>query len=201
MRSFAFCALVVVVATAGCGKRAEPSIPSPLTGDRALVQGTWVLYSADIGRGAPVVYTPHVKFRVRFEGDTCTIFESGNLPSRFTFRMLEDRTPKVLVLTEIVGGPNEARYGSTRRNADRQTPRAPDRLEWIYKFEDEQLVIAFRPGDLTPAPSEFKARDSKSEPGQPVEPGVTILTLRRVDDDPNTAPARPAGTNRTSTRK
>lgn len=184
MRPAALVLLAALALAAGCRTKTEPGTPKSvaLTGDLALIQGEWRLHSVDEERGPPIgPYPPHVAFRVRFDGDTCTVNESGNWPSRFTVTLLEDRDPKVMKLTEIVETTGK-RYGSTRRNADRQTPRDPDRLEWLYKFDGEHLVVAFHPGAMTPAPAELKAREPKLESGKLKAPGVVVLTLQRVED-------------------
>lgn len=90
--------------------------------------------------------------------------------------------PSTAAGTPRSGTPRGTAPGGAR--ADEETWR------WIYKLEGDSLVIAFVKDNKALVPTEFKARAGSREPGQPVVPGVTVITLKRTDERPPTAGGR-----------
>lgn len=184
---------VSAVLIVGCGRptpteSGKPSAPA-ITGDAERLQGVWRVDSVDSGRKAED-YPPEQVAReleqVRkgsfsFTGDHLTVNLLGQTDT-FRFRIDESQAPKVLFLTvEKEAGPQP--------------------LEWIYKFEGDVFVVAFKKGGGKP--SEFKAVDAPSvqEVGAGFVQPITVVRLKKTDAPPqpvnNTVPipSRP-GTSR-----
>lgn len=192
MRSLAVFVLSVVVV--GCGKPTprtdaptdapEGKAASPRDHDR--LQGTWAVESLDAGEKEDSgKRAESKKDRFKFEGDKLTLVTPRE-DEQFTFALDETKTPKELTLTEMSDGPPSPGNPTVRGTTVVAEPER-EKLEWIYKFEGETLVLALanRERDTKGSrPTEFKAVASRFERGTLLVPGVSVLTLKKTDDTP-----------------
>ena len=151
-------AVVLFALAAGCGKL--PSAADPLAADRERFQGTWVVERLDTGSPQETarMFEDAREDRLRFEGETLTV-TSPRETERLTFALDAARSPRGLTITNPETATQPAR---SRR--------------WIYRFDGDTLVLAFRSDGTDAPPDDFEPRRSSAAG----EPGVTVVWLRKV---------------------
>jgi uncharacterized protein (TIGR03067 family) len=196
-------AFVVLAVLIGCSKKTEPA--APVITDKDRLQGVWAVEWIDRGRGATeadlekLVSTKEEKEelaweldrvrqgRIEFKAERVTMALSGWEREEFTFALDETQDPKVMILTVPPPKTEQrpARLGTGKSAGPPPAERPPpdERLEWIYKFDGEVLIIALIEGGARP--TQFKARRKVNPTG---EPGVTVLTLKKTEIPPKPDP-------------
>ncbi len=192
--------------------------------DKKQFQGIWAVESIETADPKDKPTPDQISgVRFIFEGNTFRVYEKGRTyQDRFAFALDTTGDPKAVILTELdeddrpvrnTNGPSQytpatVRYSTakaystsrTYSTSSYSTSRGGDmygslaRIEWIYKFEGESLVLAFSRGMTGKRPASFKpeagtpSRDrgaTKSSSGGPYQPGVPatlVVRLKRVDE-------------------
>ena len=217
MRKLAIFALLAVsTALLGCGRKATPTAPDDPSGDRARLQGTWAIESFDDGDATGTEAERKRRLeriqqdRLTFDGNRLTIASPGGRATHLEFGLDATKDPKVMDVYEVrdfgpgsvgtfrgtyrgtyrTGTPRGTyRTGTARGTQANRTPGGL-RREWIYKFDGDTLVIALSTSD-SKRPTEFKARKWKFEKGQPEEPGVFVIRLKKTNTPAGGTPHGP----------
>lgn len=223
MRTTAVLLAACAALAGGCAQKSRiPGTPEDAgpdaAADRAKLQGVWAIESLELPNGEKA--DERVKdVRFVFDGIKFRIAEQGRSYSeQFAYALDTTVKPKVLILTELNadGTPYRAatargtfRAPATARGATAAGAQYPvDRQEWIYKFDGDSLVVAFRAGRTGGRPTDFKADNGL--PGRTVvgtgraatgrfEPATTpaiVVRLRKTNEAAPPEPARNFGTAR-----
>lgn len=210
MPRFKLLALVVAFAAlgAGCSKKTESGEPSAGGGsssaDQDKLQGMWKIETLEDGRPDSPRRQEEIKNdRIKIDGDKLTILADGD-EIKFTFKLDEAKTPKVMTLTEVIDSKSRLGGSPTFRGTKKTEPppaREPEKWDWIYKFEGETLVVAFTKDHKKPHPTDFKAKEAKFDNPDKVEPGVTVVTLKKTTEPPPPRAPRTYTTSRAGTKK
>jgi len=112
--------------------------------------------------------------RFEFAGNRLTI-TTPERQMQFSVSLNETVFPKEMTLLEL---PEQPPKQPATPVANRP---APERRECIYKFEGGFLFVAYSVG-IDTRPSEFNPRPKvRAKPGEPEQPGVALLLLRRIE--------------------
>lgn len=169
--------MVFVLSVIGCGPRAEPTTREPT--DKERLQGVWAVESVECGvELSPQDRQRMMDSRLHFKENRCAMGEGDNWEF-FNFATDDGTTPKGLRVEEASADGKEKQ--------SKGIPKAARVRGWIYKFEDDKLVLAFLRGNdsaSVPRPADFKA-----------EAGQNVMTLRLVKtkEEPKTTRDAPAG--------
>lgn len=174
---------VLLSITAGCQKKTDAGRDNETEqksnvsdGDRLL--GVWSFESVDSGDEKRKM-SKDPEARVQFQGERVIITESKNDPGeRFTLLLDETKNPKWMTLMPRIQA--EKSTPTTRLKVE------PPNEEWIYKFEDDSLIVAVgAPIDpwKTSRPTDFKAQMwVVAKAGQSSLPSVILWRLKRTSD-------------------
>jgi uncharacterized protein (TIGR03067 family) len=168
-----------------CGKT-DPGPPPfaddgpDVTADRNRLQGVWAIDTIETGKEIDQSVEAVDAVRLTFTPDLLTMREKGRSPpENYRFVLATAREPKLLRLI-LVGDDGEP---TPRRDAKTKEAGLQP-WEWLYKFDGDALVVAFRKGS-DPRPHDFKAQ---SEAGG-LAPVIVVRLKRLADaDQPHTAP-------------
>jgi uncharacterized protein (TIGR03067 family) len=199
MRITAFLLLAILPAlAAGCGKsQSTPGTPSGETGsasDMERLQGMWavVSFEGDEDDQPPPEKLKAIRFI--FEGDKLKIANEGPEPQISSFTLDTGSNPKGITLTRL------DKDGKPHRRFAEKGEGEIDRMEVIYKFDGDHLVMALSEGSGAhgaPRPTEFKPKEGR-KPSPPTKgtahvpgtPDIFVVTFKKTTEP---APSRPAG--------
>jgi uncharacterized protein (TIGR03067 family) len=182
MLIFAFSAF----ALAGCGKKAPPAPVVTITDvdDLTKVQGKWGIADA-LAAGDEPKPPPELLSSVTFmiEGDRLRVEPGRGRTVYAQLKIDPSKSPKEVdfITTDEKGKPETMPPTTFMKNMP--PPPVRDPVKAIYKFEGDQLIVAFPTDPRLPRPTEFQPKAWPKEiPGQG-GPGTIVFTLKKLPTD------------------
>jgi len=168
---------------AGCGtKTPAPSVAVAESDDLQKAQGTWGLVDAQAsGESMPKELQESVVFII--EGDKLRFENGGRKTVHANLKFDAAKSPREVdfFATDDKGRPETV--PPTTGVANMPPPALRDPLKAIYKFDGQNLVVAFGTDPRLPRPTDFEPKPWPKEIRGQSGPGVIVLTLKKMAAD------------------